>query len=318
MCDTNITFFSLFFISVIFQQSYENNTELNRVGENEIRLMLWDTAGQEEFDALTKAYYRGAQGCVVAFSTTDKASFDAVEKWKKKVEFECGDIPMALVQNKADLLEQRTMTSDDVDRLARRLQMRLFLTSAKNNVNIDDVFYFLAKSYCNSLDEDAYEEPLSLKMNQESLNYSLLPPTINPLFSGNYTTSKDKKLLKKSSKSNKSNSKNKSSKLFQLPSAQYQAVSERNAIGAGGGLDLSQASHGNPLLRHFRYERRFQLIPGSNGRPGGHHGTPTILLHHPPWQPYYGTPNAYSQQQQRQHHHRRSKRRSSSKTCWIL
>ena len=23
--------------------------------------MLWDTAGQEEFDALTKAYYRGAQ-----------------------------------------------------------------------------------------------------------------------------------------------------------------------------------------------------------------------------------------------------------------
>ena len=23
--------------------------------------MLWDTAGQEEFDALTKSYYRGAQ-----------------------------------------------------------------------------------------------------------------------------------------------------------------------------------------------------------------------------------------------------------------
>ena len=26
---------------------------------NEMRLMLWDTAGQEEFDAITKAYYRG-------------------------------------------------------------------------------------------------------------------------------------------------------------------------------------------------------------------------------------------------------------------
>lgn len=25
----------------------------------EVRLMLWDTAGQEEFDAITKAYYRG-------------------------------------------------------------------------------------------------------------------------------------------------------------------------------------------------------------------------------------------------------------------
>lgn len=47
--------------------------------------MLWDTAGQEEFDAITKAYYRGAQACVVAFSTTDRDSFSAVRKWKKKV-----------------------------------------------------------------------------------------------------------------------------------------------------------------------------------------------------------------------------------------
>lgn len=26
-----------------------------------MRIMVWDTAGQEEFDAITKAYYRGAQ-----------------------------------------------------------------------------------------------------------------------------------------------------------------------------------------------------------------------------------------------------------------
>ena len=68
--------------------------------------MLWDTAGQEEFDAITKAYYRGAQACVVAFSTVDRASFDAVQKWKKKVEDECGSIPMVLVQNKIDLLHE--------------------------------------------------------------------------------------------------------------------------------------------------------------------------------------------------------------------
>lgn len=30
-----------------------------RVKGEDIRLMLWDTAGQEEFDAITKAYYRG-------------------------------------------------------------------------------------------------------------------------------------------------------------------------------------------------------------------------------------------------------------------
>ena len=66
--------------------------------------MLWDTAGQDEFDALTKAYYRGTQAC--AFSTTDRASLLAVRRWRKKVEDECGDIPMVLVQNKIDLISQ--------------------------------------------------------------------------------------------------------------------------------------------------------------------------------------------------------------------
>lgn len=68
--------------------------------EESVRLMLWDTAGQEEFDSITKAYYRGkhflvamethllcagAQVCVLAFSTVDRESFDAIERWKSKV-----------------------------------------------------------------------------------------------------------------------------------------------------------------------------------------------------------------------------------------
>jgi hypothetical protein len=63
--------------------------------------MIWDTAGQEEFDALTASYYRGAGAAALVFSTVDRASFDAVEKWKKKIEAQCGTgVVMALVQNK--------------------------------------------------------------------------------------------------------------------------------------------------------------------------------------------------------------------------
>ena len=32
-----------------------------RVAGEDVRLMLWDTAGQEEFDSITKSYYRGTQ-----------------------------------------------------------------------------------------------------------------------------------------------------------------------------------------------------------------------------------------------------------------
>lgn len=39
--------------------TYEINSSRFRVNDEDVRLMLWDTAGQEEFDAITKAYYRG-------------------------------------------------------------------------------------------------------------------------------------------------------------------------------------------------------------------------------------------------------------------
>ena len=77
----------------------EKTIELD-AGES-VKLMIWDTAGQEEFDALTASYYRGTGACALVFSTVDRASFEAVEKWKRKVEAECGkDVVMCLVQNK--------------------------------------------------------------------------------------------------------------------------------------------------------------------------------------------------------------------------
>ena len=46
------------------------------------------------------------QACVIVFSTSDKSSFEAVKTWKRKVEDECGHVPMILVQNKIDLLHE--------------------------------------------------------------------------------------------------------------------------------------------------------------------------------------------------------------------
>ena len=63
-----------------------------------------------------RSYYRGAQACVVAFSTTDRDSLAAVRKWRRKVEEECGEIPMVLVQNKIDLIAQAHVSGPEVRR----------------------------------------------------------------------------------------------------------------------------------------------------------------------------------------------------------
>ncbi|KAL9704573.1 hypothetical protein quinque_008091 [Culex quinquefasciatus] len=90
----------------------ERQIELD--GED-IRIMLWDTAGQEEFDAITKAYYRGAQACVLTF-----------------------------IQNKIDLMDKAVVSFDEAESLAQSLGCRLIRTSVKEDVNVASVFRYLA------------------------------------------------------------------------------------------------------------------------------------------------------------------------------
>ena len=120
-----------------------------RVHGEDVRLMLWDTAGQEEFDAITRAYYRGAQACVVAFSTTDRDSLLGVRRWRRKVEEECGDIPMVLVQNKIDLITAARVSGYEVEKTALESGMKLYKTSVKQDLNVDLVFQHLAENYIN-------------------------------------------------------------------------------------------------------------------------------------------------------------------------
>mmetsp|Transcript_3167 Transcript_3167/g.11071 ORF Transcript_3167/g.11071 Transcript_3167/m.11071 type:complete len:249 (-) Transcript_3167:500-1246(-) len=122
----------------------EKSTYIQALGE-EVRLMLWDTAGQEEFESITRAYYRGAGACVLTFSTVDRDSFDALPKWMDKVQQECGPIAMCLVQNKVDLIDQAVVTPEEAENMARRLQLKFYRTCVKENLNVDAVFEYLAE-----------------------------------------------------------------------------------------------------------------------------------------------------------------------------
>ncbi|XP_067840154.1 ras-related protein Rab-23 [Heptranchias perlo] len=129
-----------------------------QVNDEDVRLMLWDTAGQEEFDAITKAYYRGAQACVLVFSTTDRESFEATPSWKEKVEAEVGDIPTVLVQNKIDLLDETVLKNEEAEALAKKLKLRFYRASVKEDLNVNEVFKYLTEKYLQRLKQQTTEE----------------------------------------------------------------------------------------------------------------------------------------------------------------
>jgi Ras-related protein Rab-8A len=51
------------------------------VNNRKFRLQIWDPAGQERFKVITQTFYKGAAGIILAYSTTDRASFQNIERW---------------------------------------------------------------------------------------------------------------------------------------------------------------------------------------------------------------------------------------------
>jgi Ras-related protein Rab-23 len=124
----------------------EKEIVLGSSGET-VRLMLWDTAGQEMFAGLTRNYYRGSGAVVYVFSTIDHESFTQITRWKDKVENECGELVSVLVQNKVDLLDEAKVTSEEAENLAKELGMKLYRTSVKDNLHVNEVFEHVAEQY---------------------------------------------------------------------------------------------------------------------------------------------------------------------------
>jgi len=142
--------------------------------------MLWDTAGQEMFSQLTKQYYRGARAVVYVFSSVDRDSFDAIDSWRRKVEEECPNICGVLVQNKVDLIDQAKMTAEEVEELAKKIQMRLYRTCVKTDTLVSKVFEDLTEMVmAKGFDEDE-EDGDEKKKKVDNKPKTVASPTSKP------------------------------------------------------------------------------------------------------------------------------------------
>ncbi|OHT15573.1 Ras-related protein Rab11D [Tritrichomonas foetus] len=117
------------------------------IGDKEVKLNIWDTAGQEKFKSVSKAYFRNAVGAVLVFSLTDRKSFEALDDWLNDLQSLC--IPNAvilLVGNKVDLKDDRVISNEEANMFASRHNLDYYETSALEATNIEDSFVRLASS----------------------------------------------------------------------------------------------------------------------------------------------------------------------------
>ena len=69
-----------------------------------VKIQIWDTAGQEAFQAITRTYYKGAVGALLVYDITRKDTFLHCIKWLEEVKNNSSkSIVTILIGNKKDL-----------------------------------------------------------------------------------------------------------------------------------------------------------------------------------------------------------------------
>ncbi|CAI8043188.1 Ras-related protein Rab-8B [Geodia barretti] len=118
-------------------------TKTVQQNNHHITLDIWDSAGQEKYNALTKAYFRGAQGVLVMYDVTHRESYKVASDWIKATNMNVGDAEMLLVGNKTDLQDRRQVRDMDGRNLAQEHNISFIETSALRNENIEEAFSML-------------------------------------------------------------------------------------------------------------------------------------------------------------------------------
>ena len=110
-----------------------------------IVLQIWDLAGQPRFSEVTQLFFRGAKGVVYVFDRTRPLTLRNLENWVRRIHNEIGNVPSVIAGNKSDLVSSLNEYDDFAKQLGESLGAPYFLTSARENVNIERLFLELVK-----------------------------------------------------------------------------------------------------------------------------------------------------------------------------
>ena len=107
-----------------------------------VNVDIVDTAGQEKFRSIGKQFYKKADGCLLVYDITRRATFEAIQNFfLKEIKDNCKlEIKIILLGNKTDLEEQRQVSIDEGANFASNNEFMFMETSCLLNRNVADSF----------------------------------------------------------------------------------------------------------------------------------------------------------------------------------
>ena len=111
------------------------------IDNRQIKLQIWDTAGQESFRSITRSYYRGAAGALLVYDITRRETFNHLTRWLEEARQNANSsMVIMLVGNKGDLDHKRQVNKEEGEKFAQENGLIFVETSAKTAANVEEAF----------------------------------------------------------------------------------------------------------------------------------------------------------------------------------
>ncbi|KAG9286757.1 hypothetical protein G9A89_012307 [Geosiphon pyriformis] len=124
----------------------------------QIKLQIWDTAGQESFRSITRSYYRGAAGALLVYDITRRDTFDHLLTWLEDArQHSNSNTTIMLIGNKSDLELKRAVSFEEGEAFARQHGLLFMETSAKTAANVEEAFVTTAKDIYEKIKQGIFD-----------------------------------------------------------------------------------------------------------------------------------------------------------------
>eukprot|EP01027_Heterolobosea_sp_BB2_P016164 GEZU01023042.1.p1 GENE.GEZU01023042.1~~GEZU01023042.1.p1 ORF type:complete len:213 (+),score=39.60 GEZU01023042.1:1045-1683(+) len=124
----------------------------------QIKLQIWDTAGQESFRSITRSYYRGAAGALLVYDITRRETFHHLTSWLEDArQHSNSTMTIMLIGNKSDLAARRAVTKEEGEAFAREHGLIFLETSAKTADNVEEAFIGTAEKIYEKIQRGVFD-----------------------------------------------------------------------------------------------------------------------------------------------------------------
>jgi Ras-related protein Rab-1A len=117
-------------------------TKYIKLDKFSVKVLIWDTAGQEKFQNIAKQYYKGANGVLLIYDISNRKSFERIDFWLKELKENnrIDELFLYLVGNKIDMEDKRVISYQEGEKYAKKNDINFFEVSAKSGKGVTELF----------------------------------------------------------------------------------------------------------------------------------------------------------------------------------